>query len=279
MATTIDKLVAKNVTDNSHTAKLRLSYKKHVLCAFFVPTILTDVTPSSSKTGKSRQDSHFNRKLYFLAKTLAPAAPGASKREAEPFKFHTSTFFRRLLVQKNCNFGPTLCPHYCAGWLLWDYPPMWWSLEFSDVKSTLRLEGNKSGQELTTYSRSPLSRMGTHRSTTTNQQVGLRITEMCREASKVTQNDVGEEQQKADIRGEAASWGARRFLSHRERTRWFLRGEEKKRGKKTFSLELHAEKSGDSSFPLSKNVPRSNLSSPTKCTMWLPARTFQNNTT
>lgn len=31
----------------------------------------------------------------------------------------------------------------------------------------------------TTYSRSPLSRMGTHRSTTTNQQVGLRITEMC----------------------------------------------------------------------------------------------------
>lgn len=36
--------------------------------------------------------------------------------------------------------------------------------------------------------------MGTHRSTTTTQQVGLRITEMCWEASKVTQNDVGEDQ-------------------------------------------------------------------------------------
>lgn len=59
--------------------------------------------------------------------------------------------------------------------------------------------------------------MGTH-STTTNQQVGLRITEMCREASKVSQNDVGEEQQKVDTGGEAACWKARLLLSHCERT-------------------------------------------------------------
>lgn len=45
--------------------------------------------------------------------------------------------------------------------------------------------------------------MGTHRSTSTNQQVGLRITEMCGEASKVTQNDVGEEQEKLDFREKA----------------------------------------------------------------------------
>lgn len=42
--------------------------------------------------------------------------------------------------------------------------------------------------------------MGTHRSTTTNQQVGLRITETCRDASKVAQNDVGEEQNIVDLR-------------------------------------------------------------------------------
>ena len=59
--------------------------------------------------------------------------------------------------------------------------------------------------------------MGTH-STTTNQQVGLRITEMCREASKMSQNDVGEEQQKVDTGGEAACWKARLLLSHCERT-------------------------------------------------------------
>lgn len=41
--------------------------------------------------------------------------------------------------------------------------------------------------------------MGTHRSTTTNQQVGLRITETCRDASKVAQNDVGEQQNIVDL--------------------------------------------------------------------------------
>lgn len=41
--------------------------------------------------------------------------------------------------------------------------------------------------------------MGTNRSTTTNQQVGLRITETCREASKVAQNEVGEEQNLVDF--------------------------------------------------------------------------------
>ena len=48
---------------------------------------------------------------------------------------------------------------------------------------------------LTTYSRSPLSWTGTHHCTTTNQKVGLRITEMRCEAFKVLQTDVvvGEE--------------------------------------------------------------------------------------
>lgn len=41
--------------------------------------------------------------------------------------------------------------------------------------------------------------MGTHRSTTTNQQVGLRITETCLDASKVAQNDVGEERNIVDL--------------------------------------------------------------------------------
>lgn len=74
---------------------------------------------------------------------------------------------------------------------------MWWSYVFSGVANTKK--GNKSCKEPTGYSRSPLSRMGTHRSTTTNQQVGLRITETCREASKVAQNEVGEEQNLVDF--------------------------------------------------------------------------------
>lgn len=65
--------------------------------------------------------------------------------------------------------------------------------------------------------------MGTHRSTTTNQQVGLCITEVCREASKVTENDGGEEQQKLDTGGEAACQKARGCLSHSERTGHFLK--------------------------------------------------------
>lgn len=81
---------------------------------------------------------------------------------------------------------------------------MWFSEALSAVKSALRPTCNASREALTTYSRSPLSRMGTHRSTTTNQQVGLRITEMCGEASKVTQNDVGVYQDKLDLREKAA---------------------------------------------------------------------------
>lgn len=96
--------------------------------------------------------------------------------------------------------------------------------------------------------------MGTHRSTTTNQLVGLRITETCREASKVAQNEVGDEQNMVDFSnmpcGEKAVIFSLMVRAHDGPAA-------KKKNVKTSSPELHAEKSGDSSFPLSKKCAAS----------------------
>lgn len=92
-----------------------------------------------------------------------------------------------------------------------------------------------------TYSRSPLSRMGTHRSTTTNQQVGLRITEMFWEASKVTQNGVVGEQRET-----GHHWKSCMLKSPSLSLSLWVHATvpplQTKRGKKTFSNELDTEK-------------------------------------
>ncbi len=90
---------------NSYTLELLPSHENASLCTSFVPTILVVVTPSSSKTNRSRQDSVFWEKTFLFdqeSPRLATAAAG--RREAEPFKFHTSTFFDDFWWTKNVTF-------------------------------------------------------------------------------------------------------------------------------------------------------------------------------